>query len=280
MPFRVSYLFGLTTDPNFPQYALPHSAGWSEGVWQNDNVGLQLKIENLAVARAALLPKNASIIGYRIQNYTISGLKLVPGASNTVNQRWAGDPANPGDIPQMGFRVVLPTTNGLNKAVFTLRGIPKNQTKGGEMSTTGFYDLALKAWKNALVGGAWAMVGRNLAAPSYNIVGIAGPIVTTAVPIAGVVENQTYLQLVRSYDVNGVAVRGTFLCTAKNDVTKQYTLQNLNVTAHASGLIRVATLAIVQIAPIENVSVRVVEKKVGRPFEAYRGRASRRKKAA
>jgi len=276
MPFRVSFLFGLTTEPVSLTVSSAHSAGWSENIWIQNDPDLTAKITRLAPLRCSMLPIQGSMIGWRTQSYTIVGNKLIPGGSASIRQRFPGNARYQCDVPQMCLSVTLPAQGAPNKAQFKLRGIPDGQVTGGEFNELDAFGQKLIDWKNQLIADSWCMLGRNLTNPSSNVLSIVGNVLTVDVALPGVVANTTYIRLRKVKDVLGRPVVGTFLVTAIAGTS--YTLAGWTHPSNVgiSGSCRVDSLVVLPIANVQFPTGRITVKKVGRPFESYRGRASRK----
>lgn len=274
MAMRYSMLFDVTTTVKNGQVSHSHSGGWSESFWAgNTSPPFSFLFQDAMDARAALLPQQCSLIGYRIETFTISGNKLLPGGaqSGRVNKPGLqGDDLNVAGDSLMcaGQGRGVPNTNR-----FALRGMPDSQMSGGEFAPTGPYLSALQNYFGKLVG-RFGFIGRVKSNTIVRVNGISGGVVRLSQNIGGTPE-ESYLRLNRVTDDNGNAVGGTYLITGITGAL--YTVSGLaGVTLTTpSGTARIDTL---DLYTYDSINVgRSVSRKIGRPLDQYRGRASRRR---
>jgi len=276
MPTRVSLLFQMTTTPANRQVSRPHTAGWSESFWQpvdlpsNDGI-----IGILARARQAILPEAGAIIGFRLGRYILDGNRLKPTGTATGKFNLPGQYAFPSDQPQASLQCSATAAGAPNTSRFSIRGIPDGMILGGEYDPGDNFSRALRIYLDTLVNDGWNFLARDITVVSSRVVTIVGNVLTTEVNLgAGI---NTYVRLLRVYDVNGNPVKGTFRVSSPGG-NSPYTLVGLpaGVEVQGSGSARLDRLALRPIAAVE-VS-RAVVRKVGSPFERYRGRASKKRR--
>lgn len=273
MPSRLTFLFQLTTEPLSAQFARPHTAGWSESLWRLDQSTSVETITQLAYARAVALPTQGSIIGYRQQVYTLDGNKLVPGGARTGNLNAPGRPTQECDQPQVALEIKLASAGKANIGKMVLRGIPDNQASNGEYRPQAAFDLVISRWIALLTQTQCQFLGRDLTMATQRVVSITGGVLTTGASLGAAVGD--YVRLLRVRDTFGRPVTGVFRVTAVAGFA--YTLAGLDpdIVVNAVGSARKDLLALFPITSGETGRIRV--KKVGRPFEGYRGRASKRR---
>lgn len=273
MPQRLTYLFAVTTDPQDRSSANPHSGGWSESVWLPNPISASDPlIANFGASRARLLPGESAIIGFRLENYTIFGNKLLPGGTSTGKLNLPGIPARLTGQPQDALQLSGQASAAPNTNHFTLRNIPDGVMSYGEYQPDSTYKGFMTTYTSAIAFGVFGFIGRDRSQPSAVVNQIAGGVVTLAANVGGVA-NQDFLRLHRVYDNAGNPVKGSYLITAI--AGNAYTLQGLPAQAvgKPSGTARLDKIAFYNIG---SVTVdRAVSRKVGRPFEAYRGRRSK-----
>ena len=100
--FKLTMVFDYLSGDVFND-AKYFKGGWSESVyWDDISAGTIRSFNNLAVARAGLLPRYAKINGFRFQQVD------PPGSSSTraANLPGANVPENVADIPQLAVLVV------------------------------------------------------------------------------------------------------------------------------------------------------------------------------
>ncbi len=287
---RISLLFQLTTNPTNLSNAIPHTGGWSESTWiaAGAPTSMQTYLANWAQIRAIMLPGQAAIVGGRLANYTLSGNRLLPGGTSNFKFLVAGNSNYGTDVPQMALELggssgALPNANR-----FTLRGIPDAYVVYGEYQPDPNFKAAVTKYINFLTGGRQnvqgvtsGFIGRVLNNPVGRVQTVVAAAagagfnmtVTLSQDVGGTI-NQDYLRFHRVSDVNGNPIKGTYLIIGK--AANVYTLQgtpNQNVTK-PSGTARIDLLNLYPYTTI--APSRILVRKVGRPFQGYRGRASAR----
>jgi hypothetical protein len=277
MPSHVSLLMQMVTDPEDLTVAQPHSGGWSEGTWVDFNItSSDVRIRQWATKRAVLLPLEAAIIGFRIARYTISGNKLLPAGTATGKFLYPGNSRYRTDLPQVGLEFSAKTANGPNTSRFVLRCIPDQFMVRGEYQPDAAFKRAVTEFTNGHASGfenSFGFIGRDLSLASARVLSIQGGVVQLDGPI-GAVGGTDWMRLNRVYDIDGKPVKGTFRIESIA-AGNLYTVTGLaGVSANASGTARVDKVKYFDYSEV--VPTRAVVKKVGRPFEAYRGRGSKR----
>jgi len=273
MPSRCSLLFAVTTGPTDLVNASAHSGGWSESHWLPGIANLaNSNLAVLAQRRAALLPSLAQIIGYRIEIFTISGNKLLPGGTSSGRFRYPGT-WNSLNLPQDGLQESGTTATGPNAARFVLRGMPDAQIALGEYQPTTGFTSVLNSY-NTLLAGGWGFAGRVLTNPSVRVMAITiGGLATLSAIPAGLGAGD-FLRLNRVRDQSGRPVIGSFEVQAPAGLTVQLNGYTGQVVGRPNGLARKDQIAIYLYSLV--VPTRAVIRKIGRPFEQYRGRRSKR----
>jgi len=267
-------LMQVTTEPIQVMDAVGHTGGWSESWWTNsipraDQAGPFLA---LMTARANLLPLQAGIVGFRIANYTISGNKLLPGGAQTGRILKRGTNATT-DLPQVALEIGCTSAEG-NSSQPSLRCIPDVVMKQGEYQPSATFRNSVIYYCSRVVEDGWCILGRNLTLPTARVLSIVAGVATLSGPI-GAVAGESYIRLGRVKDQNGRNVQGAFYCSAIG-VGNLYTLTGLpqGLVVGESGTARVDAIVLRDITGA--VASRAVARKVGAPFQRYRGRASKR----
>jgi len=275
MPYRVTTTFALTTAPTQLVDAQPHSGSWSESFWRPAAID-ESSWTVFATKRAALLPKQAAIIGYKQQFFTLGGAGLVPGASNAVKKLIPGNNGFDCDVPQMALEISGTSPGVANSSRFTLRGIPDNQVQNGEYTPTPAFKVNLTNlldWMRSPP--AYGFVGRDLTKIPVRVVSIAGSILKTAEPMGGGMGAGGYVRLLKVRGDDGKPVTGAFYCLSFTGPAT-YELQGLAATVTvANGRARQNGLSFFPFAALN--PGRITVKKIGRPSASYRGRASKRR---
>jgi len=276
MAGRLSLLFSFTTQALNPGVSVAHSGGWSESHWANASGNITLtSIRQLANYRANLLSTSCAITGYRVQDYTLAGNKLIPNQSSTGRILFPGTSAESINMPQDGLSLYLSTVDGPNVSRQVIRGLADSYIQAGEFTPVSGFLTRIQTYFTELTGSGWKFIGRNRSMPNARVNRIDAGVVTLAGPIGGAA-NSSYIRLNRVRDDNGNPVIGTFLITAI--AGNNYTVPGLAgvMVTTPSGTARIDEL---KIFPYSAGAIgRAVVRKVGRPFEQYRGRASKRRK--
>jgi hypothetical protein len=274
MALRIELVFALTTNPVDRESASPHSGGWTESIWYNNafNSVVLGYIATLAQKRAALLPLTAEIIGYRIQEFTASVNRLIPGGSSSGAFRYPGNASFPGDLPQVSLQLKGSAVGTSNSRRWSLRGMPDSMMTGGEYQPTAPYKGLMTQYLNYISNNNWQFPARDLTQPNMRVLTIANGVLTVDAVQNIVVGG--YVRLHRVKDTAGKKVVGVYRVLAI--VGTALTLLGMPTTTAVmnSGTCRNDLLVFPTIGP--SVPQRAVIKKVGRPFESYRGRASKR----
>jgi hypothetical protein len=286
--YRYSMVLAVTTVPQDPAYAIAHSGGWSEGHWSAALLPTAI-VNAICLARAACLPAQCSVVGYKQAVYSVSGNKLTPQGTSTVKKLFAGNKTYSVDVPQAGLRMSATSAGVPNAGNFTMRGTPDEVIVNGEFNGSAPYGRLLgtrpqiglgnagllQGYAGALINNATGFLGRNLTLPARKVQKIAAGVVTLD-NVAGIVAGTDFLIFKRVRDANGDPVSGSFLVT--NIAGNLVTLQGLNVNTAVNVPSGTARVDQVSFYPYSTINLnRAVVKKIGLPTERYRGRRSRRR---
>jgi hypothetical protein len=275
MPYRTTFLMQITTAPPDLNDAGAHIAGWSESHWSATAPDPASRgFGNLMRRRAALLPVQGRIVGYRIASYTFTGNRMLPGPVTTGHSQATGGSGQVTDVPQMALDCSTATAGG-NSSRFSLRGIPDSCVSGGEYNPLLTFKVALDSYFTLLVSQGYGLAGRDLTQPSFKVKSIANGILTTDGTVT-LFPGVDYVRFRGVRDINGVAVSGAYQL-GTSPAANQFLLQGFNTTiaVNNSGSARrdlINFYAYTEVSP-----ARITVRKVGRPFEQYRGRRSRRR---
>lgn len=277
MSYRYDMLFQLTTVPTQASKAISHTAGWSESHWRQNVLTQDDQIlTRMLNARAGMLPKQAAMIGLRIGQFTIAGNRVLPGQTSIRKFLKPGQQGYSCDVPQMALELGA-STSGVNSSKFSVRGIPDNQVVQGEYAPTDAWDQRLQEYMNALSSQGWQMLGRVLTNETFKINGISASGVCT-LAVAPTFANGAQIRVLRCNDTNGAPVNGVYQASQVAGTT--FVLNNWpqGVVVVAKGSVRVDAVDNFTLIDVE--PSRIVVRKVGRPFEQYRGKRSRRRARA
>lgn len=245
-------------------------AGWSESwYFDGDVLAAETPAQRLCEARAAILPSNSKIIGQRYQ--------VIGGMSRTSSLIFPGTTRLGNDVPQMALLCRVVAIGTANKKLFTLRGLPDNYVVAGELAAV---DQLVPAVRNYLTNVSilgFRFRGRTLTNPQVNILSVAAD--GTFQLTADLIYNQgDYLTMMRVKDVFGRSVKGSFYVLTKTDARNgRFASWPAGVAVGQNGRVRKLEYQYPQIAGVGSQYLRVVVRKVGRPFDLYHGRAPARR---
>jgi hypothetical protein len=294
MAIKVVMLIQLTTDtpvssgnapaaaPSIGYAPRVHLAGWSESLWWDSNDVTSLiralktgygRLPPLGPSRAALLGNSAQVIGARLyaggagkgQSIAFS----FPGnASSNVNQ------------PQSAILVVAAPTASAVSRRFTLRGVPGSQESAGEFNPSVAYAKAVSDYFQAL--GNFSFLANDYTVTQFKILNVS---LTGVVTINGAFPTFAINDIVtvkNTLDSGQVRRNYTGQVTALDPTHNMLTLSNPTWPwgATTGGMIWKPSKVLYLINPANCSVTRIVTRKVGRPFEQYRGRRSKRRKIA
>jgi len=285
MAIKITMLFGVTTEAVDPSVSSPHSGGWSESLWTAGTTPLTTtQINTLLTARARLLPKQASIVGLRQGIFTLAENKFLPGQSNAQKVNYPGDATLTCNMPQDSLELTGYSNSSINTNRFRVGCLPDEMITKGEYAPTSSYFLRVNGYCALLAAGgaAYFFPGRVLDNPTRKVMSIipAGGGTATVIlssSLGGTI-NEQYLRFNRTKDDDGVAIQGSFLIVGFASPAT-YTISGWTgqTVTNPSGLARIDQASLFQFRNV--VPSRAVVKKIGRPSQGYRGRASKRVRA-
>lgn len=271
---RLTLLMQLTTAPESFTVSTARTAGWSESFWQASAINAtDPGINDLCKVRAALLPETAAVIGFRISLYDLDGKTLTPRGSSTGKVFYPGTPNQITDLPQVALEFSGRALGNANSSRFTCRGVPDIFMVGGEYQPSPAYKRKVTEFCAELVDTPYYFMGRDLSQPSARVLSIVNNILTVTNDIGA--NANDYVIFKRVYTLQGESLRGSYSVETRTDAT-HYVLRGLpaGTNVGVSGTVRKDVMALQRFGIVQ--PTRAVVKKVGRPFAAYRGRASKR----
>lgn len=278
MPSRVSLILQSTSAPLDGTAAIPHTGGWSEGFWQAGDIASDdPKINRLATKRAVLLPVEAAVVGFRIALYTLSGNSLLPRGTSVGKQLFPGNGNYSMNLPQDALEIAGRTLAGPNSSRTMLCALPDGMVANGEYQPTTPFKTAVTLMGTNLVADGWGWVGRTLTAPLANLLGYDVDTDAWVFGFGTGIGVGDYLRMI-ACTANGIDISGTYRVLAQpqgNDSAKLAGLSLAADTVNVTGKVRKDGLSFLPFSSITASRARV--KKIGRPFESYRGRASTRR---
>src|SRR5262245_22184659 len=280
MLFKFTMLFQHTTATTLTNAVPNRLGGFSESWYFQGNSAQDLyaaagltapapgaTLPDLMSARAGFLPNSSFIVGARVQ-------QLDPlGPSQPFAKQFPGQFALDQDIPQMALLCTVPGLNVKNIRRTILRALPDGDVLQGEWVPRSVTRQAVLRFFSAL--GAWRFRGLDLAAVNVPIITIlTDGTVTLGGASAGFAINDK-VKVLRTRDATDDVIGGIFTVTAIPGATS-LKIANWTAGACTGGSIRKHAF-VYPLVDVANSSIgRVVTKRVGRPFTAYRGRRSRR----
>jgi len=274
MPSKLTFIFQTQTEAADASLARPHSGGWTESIWRLGTSTTIQTINQLAEFRARLLPAQTSIVGYRQQVFTLDGNSLIAGGASTGNLNQPGRSNYQCDLPQVALQCSLRSDGNPNSGRLVLRGIPDSQMVTGEYAPNAQFKASVTEYLAILAATQCQFLGRSLAAPNVRVLSITNGVITTDVATGAAQGN--FIRLLRVRETFGNPVTGTYRVSAP-PVGFAYTVAGLSndIVVLNSGRARLDLLALFPITSGSTGRSRV--KKIGRPFESFRGRASKRR---
>ncbi len=261
---KVSYLFeqgGSAHNGGRP-------CGWSETWYRAGTIADFKSFRSLFAARRAnLLTDNASIIGYR--------MKEGNGPVEVVRASTRGTITTNSDIPQMSLACQTRTADGKRVKYFRLRGLPDARTTDGIYVPTDAFQTAFTNFARMLQDEVWGWQGLKLTnlPARVNSIDVDGN-VSCAAGAAFAVGN--YVTFRRCKNAAGVRIEGTYRVLER---TSDQAFKIANWTSGivgANGTVAVVDYELLQANRDYTKFYAVSTQKVGRPFDLYRGRATRR----
>jgi len=244
--------------------------GWSESWYSNAGIEqTRTSFLTLCQKRAGCFPQGTSVIGQRYQ-------QVVPNvtASQVTSNRFPGGATWDSDVPQMALLVKIPAKGTIaNIRQWCMRGIPDTWVKKGELSAVPGQAAALAAFWAELDN--WRFRGVALDAEQADIdfidengvANLLGPVTTAA---------NTLVKIKSTKDENKRSVSGIFKVGA-GPTSQVVPLVNWNAGFCTKGKLQLYEIIFPNLdGPSISVG-RVIQRKVGRPFNSYRGRRSKRR---
>lgn len=263
--FKCTMLFTLATNRSNGSIG-KRVAGWSESVYSqtSDFAALRTSFVNLCQKRAALLARGASIVGQRYQ-------MIDPRGRATVNgQQFAGNYGD-SDVPQMSLTFVVPSASSPNNRRFTLRGLSDIFVVEGEYKPSAFINQVIADFVAALA--TFRFRATNLTNEPVPISTIAGDgTFVLQQPLTFAVNDYLNVSRVR---VSGGTNSDRYHVSVATD-TQHGKFSDWSLGAGTGGTARLDTIIYPLFDGTAQVDPVVVTRKVGRPINGYRGRASTR----
>ncbi len=279
MRFKFTMLMQLATNVSDPTATARRLGGWSES-WYWEGASIQdLYIAafggaagagggiwaGLCSTRASLLPLGAAIVGQRIQ-------QVDPvGQSQSLSRLFPGGPLA-ADVPQMGLLCTIPGKTVKNIRRTIIRAIPDARVVEGEYFPSNAFNANLEMYFNVLAN--WLFRGVDLAQPNLPVLTIdATGVIQMGALSAGFAVNDL-VKVLRSRDATGEPIGGVFMVESIPSATS-IKVRNWTAGVCTGGAVRKHAFVYPQIDSDNCAIGRIVTKRVGRPFQQYRGRRSK-----
>lgn len=270
MAIKYTMLFGFTSNRSGENPLPSRTAGDSESYYDVLSEPKPAAFDDLCIKRAQMLPRGCAIVGQRIQ-------KVDPNGPASTNAKFFPGPSyatNTADIPQMALRMSFIAGDGFNKITKTLRLIPDSQVIEGEYSPSTAFRNAVMAFGNQLVVGQWCFRAVDKANPNIPLLSIAANGAVVSVVAHGLNVNDKVI-ITRGKDSAGRAHRidGRVISVTDALTFQVYPGPQVALTGGYSRK-KVIVYPVVSSTEVG----RITTHKVGRPFDGYRGRASKRRR--
>lgn len=257
-----------------------HLAGWTESVWwpSDDLTSLIPALRTGFQGHAGLLPARAGMLPFGCD---IVGVRLYQGGAGRGQSLGIGAPgafATSEDIPQMAILFKgAPTTIAVTRR-WVCRGVPDFQVNLGEFNPGATYVTAIQQYFDALAN--FGFYAWDPSVPKFNVVNVS---TVGVVAINGAFPPFALNQVVtiqQTVDSGGIRRSYTGQITALDPTNNRFTLGNPAWTfgVTTGGKVWARTKALFLFNSANCTAVRIVTRRVGRPFEQYRGRRSRRRR--
>jgi len=280
MGVKCTMLFQLATGTQEPNPSLRRIGGWSESFYfgGNDIQAADLYFNggpggppaSWCELRAGLLPTGAQIVGQRYQ------IVDPVGRSQSLNKIWNGGSGMNCDVPQMALLTRLISATTPNTRMYIIRGIPDQMVVDGEYRPSIAFRNAVNRLLVACAQLSMKVKPVDGARASIATVDNSGLVTFQAVRPSVAVNGILNVRNVQM--ANGTMTNGTFFVEALGPAALQLKLFRWPESNGAQGEAFVTTSNYPQFSATGFTVGRVIVRKVGRPFVAFRGRASVRRR--
>jgi len=280
MGVKCTMLFQLATGTEQPNPSLRRIGGWSESFYFPGN---DIQVADLyfnggpggppaswCELRAGLLPSSAQIVGQRYQ------IVDPVGRSQSLNKIWNGGSGLSCDVPQMALLTRLISATTPNTRMYIIRGIPDQMVIDGEYRPSIAYRNAVN--RLLVACSQLAMKVKPIESPRCSIATVDNTgLITfntqrpTSTPFARI-------ELRNVLSSNGTTINGNFATENLPSNPLQLKLLVWDGSNAHGGQAFIVSSNYPQFSSTGFTIGRVIVRKVGRPFVAFRGRASVRRR--
>ena len=256
---KVTFIFKLTTANN-------RTGGWSESLYFDgtfDQAGAAAA--NLVPLRAKLISEDGVLARLRITDLA------APGKSSLGIQAQKGTCPKETDIPQMGIKCFLFKGHDY-KRQYVLAGIPDFYVQKGAWNREANFRNKITDYLEEIRKNSFQFKVRDKDLPLRTVLSIDAQAQVFCSAAHGYVVGD-FVRFYRTRDVNKKAVKGEWRITEVNNGGAGFKIANWTGQVVEKGKVRKVgdTFAVVTGYQIDDVTPR----KIGRPFDAYRGRKSK-----
>lgn len=261
---KLTMLFGQGGSPHLSGRV----AGWSETWWNNWTTAAWITAgSRLIQTRLQMLTDRAYVQGYRVKDTT--------GVVQIDRTFLAGAIATNADIPQMALSCSTQTSDRQHTKYFRLRGLPDARVLEGKFVPSDAFNTAFTNFRTCLQAEGWGWLGVNPANPLVKINSIdANGNITCAAGGTFAVGNTVVIR--RCKNDAGKTVNGRFRILARTSDQAFQIANWVGGTVTAKGTVALYTTQLYVADRELTVYSMVTTQKVGRPFDLYRGRVTRR----
>src|SRR6516162_2989694 len=274
----------IVTPPLAPQIGYAgrvHLGGWTESVyWGTDDIkALSQALFTGANGQSGLLPSRALLLAF---GASVIGVRLYQGGAGKGQSLAASYPGlaiADEDIPQMAILVKCGSNTAAVTRRFTVRAIPDQQVRLGEFQPNQIFTTSVQNFFTALGNFSFRAIdpvnSKRVALFSIDLTGLVTLKDNIPIPFLA----QDVITISKAITTTGTFFGGQFVIKQ----TGPGNTMQLNGWTGGNCTGGVAIKRAYNIYPISSGScavTRTVVRKVGRPFEQYRGRRSKRRKTA
>ncbi len=262
-----NYSSGITPTNSAPV----RQGGWSESVYTLTG-GATLEAEFLALisARLSICPRGTSVTRYRIQEVDPAGPSTPRKVQLSAPGTWLSD------VPQMALKVSFGggTAGGAFRREF--RGLPDVQVVTGEYQPTAPFVVSANAFFARLQGSSFRARRRDKTKKQFKVSSISAAGLVTMIDATEEIAAGSRVQILRTIDPATGRRKGYFATITNFVDDRHFTISGEKVIESNFGTLRAAAIVTAAFSSPDLANAEAVVRKVGRPFRAYSGRASKR----
>lgn len=261
---RASMIFRYSTGTGRP-------AGMSESwYYSGDMTQAMTALKSLCNARSALLPAQCSIVGQRLQDVsnTVRSLtdnQIFPGAARGLEQ----------DAPQIAVQCLVKTLDESQSKNFSMRMMPDDAVFRGDFTPGVNFPLALfSSFATSLVTNGMRWRARRFTNPKIAIISVAADGTFLLAQDLDYVQGDS-LTLLRVKNTNGRSVTGNYYVQTRTDARNGKFANWGGSIVAGKGFVRKLNFDYPLVGLGKFKVIRSMVRKVGRPLDLYRGRATK-----